>query len=160
MFDRISTTENSYSEYIKQVSQMANDMIVIFKEVRAFDKKSALYYDIDKFFGTWPFLPKGFLDGYDLEVEKGWITDQALPFWFSALVFNKLQAVAESEEDIKRIVQEYMEERKMSPVSVFDEIHINWIEYFFNRVNREDPHTWEEEWDSLQDKGLIVKDWH
>ncbi len=183
LFNQITPPETDFEEpavafseeYIHQVALQAKNMMSLIQQVRAFDTRtSTLYYDYKKLFGTWPVLWMGGLYGYDFSVEQGLMEDHHLPFWFSSLVFTKLQAVAGTTvKSMQNIVQEYIKERQSEPAGVLDLVHIKWMKYFLDRVDwvsddfqwngpkkrnttlEGNKLTWEKKWEQFENSSLI-----
>ena len=93
--------------YIEQVKRQADHLTILINKVRAFDKKWTYYFDSQRMLAQWRTWVSvgGFLwkvGGYNME--KGYISDQALVFYFAGMILKKLQPVeqgkATSEDDV------------------------------------------------------------
>ena len=127
------TTEGRYfDEYVTQIRNQARQIMNVFMKVRSWDKNKKAWTDylwirdfdflIRDIYGNKMYL-KHIIPDYISKT--GYMDDEYLPFYFSFLVFQKLQSAADKKEDTKDIITYYM--KKETELSLFDEIHGKWL---------------------------------
>ncbi len=117
IFDGLSAKGVPADIYAEQVKRQADQLIVLFDRVRPFDDRNSTAYRVRNSLSNLRTLYTG--DEYDME--KGYISDEALMFYFSGLIAQKLQSVAKSDQELKQILRHY-QETGPAPLNPFDEV--------------------------------------
>ena len=119
--------------YIEQVKRQADHLTDLFNTVRSFDKKGAYYFDIQRSLAQWRIytsLGGIFWTSGGYNMERGYISDQALVFYFAGMILKKLTLVIQDKTSFNDEVEKYLSAGSASQNS-FDSAYKVYLENYF-----------------------------
>ena len=126
IFDELEAKSDISTDiYAEQVKKQADQLIHLFDQVRPFDDRNTTAYRVKKSLSNL----RTFYTGDEYDMEKGYISDSALMFYFSGLVAQKLQSVAKNAQELKDMIRHY-QETGPSPLNPFDEVYRSQVQEF------------------------------
>ena len=130
IFNNLSAENVPVDIYAEQVRRQADHLISLFERVRAFDRQTTHDLNLNRRLSNLRTIYTG--DEYDFE--KGYISDQALIFYFSGLILEKLKQATKSYQVLKDMVTHYQETgpHHQNP---FDSMHRKYLQSFLTQAN-------------------------